>query len=176
MAQTLMDLIAKVKPRLKRVFAVALGAATLGLAGGGAQAACEYDKIERFLSSQAFKLAAEDKIGLYARTVHRYFGKSELSREQVLDRMIAWERRWPDRIYQFMRITDFEETDARDACRVRFTYKFIAYSPERDKTSAGIGRSTLVIAERGPDRTLKIVGEWGDVMCRGLSRFVHNAC
>ena len=145
-------------------------------ASTAARAACEYDKIEAFLQGRAFTLSAEDKIGLYADRVLRYFDRGELSRGEVLDSMVAWERRWPERIYEFLRITEFEETDERDACRVRFTYRFLAHSRARDKTSAGIGESTLVIAERGPNRELKIVGEWGDVLCRGVSRFKQSSC
>jgi hypothetical protein len=146
------------------------------IAHGTAWAGCDVNKIERFLENRAFTLSADEKITLYARQIHRYYGKSEQSRRQVLNAMRTWESRWPDRIYKFMAIRDFEETDARDACRVTFDYKFIAYDPARDKTSAGIGRTTFVIGERGPDRDLKIVGEWGDVLCRGLASFERGRC
>ena len=141
-----------------------------------AVAACDPDKIEGFLRDRAFTLAADENIVLYADHLHRYYGKSDQSRDQVLTAMQNWERRWPDRIYHYMEMRDFEETEARDACRVVFDYKFIAYDPGRDRTSAGIGRTTLVIAERGPERELKIVGEWGDVVCRGLSKFERGQC
>lgn len=141
-----------------------------------AHAGCDVDKIEVFLQDRAFTLSADEKINLYADRIHRYYGKSEQSRRQVLNAMRTWETRWPDRIYKYMVLREFEETDARDACRVTFDYKFIAYDPSRDKTSAGIGRTTFVIAERGADRDLKIVGEWGDVLCRGLNKFQRGRC
>jgi len=159
-----------------RAFAGLLATLVAVAAGSSAHAACELPKIERFLADRAFTLPAEQKIALYGRRVLRYYGKNDISRDAVLASMEAWEARWPDRIYKYMRVTDFEETDARDACRVTFDYKFIAYSPDRDKTSAGIGRTSLVIAERGPNRELRIVGEWGDVLCRGVSRFVRGRC
>ncbi|MEL6299858.1 MAG: hypothetical protein AAFQ45_14940 [Pseudomonadota bacterium] len=139
-------------------------------------AGCELAKIETFLRDRAFALPADDKIRLYGQRVLRYYDKNELSKQQVLEAMRDWERRWPDRIYKYMRIEDFQETDARDACRVTFDYKFIAYDPGRDKTSAGIGRTSLVIAERGANGVLKIVGEWGTVRCRGVSKFVRGRC
>lgn len=156
----------------------ALLAPLLLMAGfaGPALAGCDPDKIEAFLRDRAFTLEADEKIVLYADHLHRYYGKSDQSRNQVLTAMQTWERRWPDRIYHYMEMRDFEETETRDACRVVFDYKFIAYDPNRDRTSAGIGRTTLVIAERGPERDLKIVGEWGDVLCRGLSKFERGRC
>ncbi|MEO0799989.1 MAG: hypothetical protein AAFY53_12380, partial [Pseudomonadota bacterium] len=59
---------------------------------------------------------------------------------------------------------------------VTFDYKFIAYDPTRDRTSAGVGRTTFVIAERGQNRDLRIVGEWGDVLCRGVQKFMRGRC
>ncbi|MEO1694078.1 MAG: hypothetical protein AAFR55_02450 [Pseudomonadota bacterium] len=161
---------------VRRVAIVLSGGVMLLMLAASAQAACELDKIETFLEDRAFTLAADDKIQLYARRVLRYYGRRDLRRRDVLGSMRTWEQRWPDRIYKYMRIRDFDETDARDACRVTFDYKFIAYDPSRDKTSAGVGRTTLVIAERGPERDLKIVGEWGDVLCRGLSKFARGRC
>ncbi|MEO0729499.1 MAG: hypothetical protein AAFY64_03845 [Pseudomonadota bacterium] len=145
-------------------------------AATNAFARCELPKIEAFLEDRAFTLSADDKIQLYAGRVLRYYGRNDLSRRQVLASMRTWESRWPDRIYKYMAIRDFAETDARDACRVTFDYKFIAYDPSRDKTSAGIGRTSFVIAERGRDGDLKIVAEWGDVLCRGLSKFARGRC
>lgn len=153
-----------------------LATLVVALSGPVAWAGCDVNKIEAFLQDRAFTLAADEKINLYADRIHRYYGKSDQSRREVLNAMRSWESRWPDRIYRYLAIREFEETEARDACRVVFDYKFIAYDPARDETSAGIGRTTFVIAERGPDRDLKIVGEWGDVLCRGLGTFERGRC
>ena len=156
--------------------AVVTGLALVFMAGAPAHAACDLDKIETFLKDRAFTLAADQKIALYARRVLRYYDRNTMTRNEVLKAMRSWETRWPDRIYKYMRITNFEETDARDACRVTFDYKFIAYDPQRDRTSAGIGETSLVIAERGANGVLRIVGEWGTVKCRGLSKFESSRC
>lgn len=162
---------------VRRTWATAIaGIALMLTAATTANAACDLDKIETFLKDRAFALSADQKIALYARRVLRYYDRNTMTRNEVLKAMRGWEQRWPDRIYKYMRITNFEETDARDACRVTFDYKFIAYDPQRDKTSAGIGQTSLVIAERGPKGVLRIVGEWGSVRCRGLSRFANSRC
>ncbi|MEM7775461.1 MAG: hypothetical protein AAF732_07605 [Pseudomonadota bacterium] len=141
-----------------------------------AHARCDEIVLERFLADRVFTLSAESKIRLYDQRVFRYYGKRDQSRQQVFRAMRRWEERWPDRIYKFIRIRDYRETEAGDACRVTFDYKFIAYDPERDKTSAGIGRTSLVLAERNARGDLRIVGEWGDVTCRGLDKFRRGRC
>ena len=57
-----------------------------------------------------------------------------------------------------------------------FNYRFLAYSPPRDKVSAGIGRSTLVLADIEGDGDFRIIGEFGKVRCRGLQRFARSRC
>jgi len=161
---------------MRSVFSVFICAVAWLATSAAAHAACDIDKIEAFLQDRAFTLSADEKIGLYARRIHRYYKREELSRRDVLRSMRTWERRWPDRIYKYMAIRDFQETDRRDACRVTFDYKFIAYDPTRDRTSAGVGRTTFVIAERGQNRDLRIVGEWGDVLCRGVQKFMRGRC
>ncbi len=141
-----------------------------------AQARCDEGELERFLRNRAFTLSADRKIDLYARKIIRYYGDRNRSRRQVLRAMRNWEDRWPDRIYKFIRIADFAETEEGDACRVTFDYKFIAYDPNRDKTSAGIGRTTLILAETGNDYAMKIIAEYGKVRCRGLSKFARSRC
>lgn len=141
-----------------------------------AQAACDPDALETFLADRVFTLSAKEKIGIYAAELYRYYGKRDQTRDAVYRAMRRWETRWPDRIYKYMRIVDYRETEAGDACRVDFDYKFIAYDPRRDRTSAGLGRTTLVLAERSPGGPLRIVGEWGDVLCRGLSKFNRSRC
>ena len=63
-----------------------------------------------------------------------------------------------------------------DACKVTFDYRFLAYSPSRDKISAGIGRATLVLAQVEDDDQLRIIGEFGRVLCRGLTKFARSRC
>ncbi len=141
-----------------------------------AQARCNENELERFLRNRAFTLSADRKIDLYARRIVRYYDDRNRSRRQVLRAMRNWEDRWPDRIYKFIRIADFSETEEGDACRVTFDYKFIAYDPQRDKTSAGIGRTTLILAETGNNYAMKIIAEYGKVRCRGLSKFKRSRC
>lgn len=164
---------------LRPIVSVALAAAIfLGAlsTAPAARAACDQGALERFLSDRVFTLSAEDKIRLYDTRIFRYYGKRDQTRQQVFSAMRNWETRWPDRIYKFMRIHDYAETESGDACRVTFDYKFIAFDPVRDKTSAGIGRTSLVLAERNARGDLRIVGEWGDVLCRGLSKFARSRC
>ena len=141
-----------------------------------ATARCDRGELVNFLRNRAFTLSADRKIGLYASKIFRYYDQRNRTRRQVLNAMQDWEDRWPDRIYKFMRIHDFAETTEGDACRVTFDYKFIAYDPSRDKTSAGIGRTTLILAETGNDYAMKIIAEYGSVRCRGLSRFARSHC
>ncbi|MGF1649233.1 MAG: hypothetical protein ACFCUN_02155 [Hyphomicrobiaceae bacterium] len=149
---------------------------TLSTLASPAHAGCDLVRIEAFLQDRAFELTADEKIALYGERVYRYYDRGELSRRAVYRAMVDWEARWPDRQYEFLEIQDFTETDDRDACRVTFLYRFLAHSPRRNATSAGIGSTTLVIAEAEPDGTLKIVAEWGDVICRGVSAFTRSRC
>ena len=71
---------------------------------------------------------------------------------------------------------EFRRTEAGDACKVKFAYRFLAYSPQRDKVSAGIGTSTLVLADVGDGGRFKIIGEIGAVKCRGLRKFARSRC
>ena len=75
--------------------------------------------------------------------------------------MQDWEDRWPDRIYKFMRIHDYETAEDDRACRVVFDYKFIAYSYRRDSLSAGLGRTTIVLADLYDENRMRIVAEHG---------------
>ncbi len=159
--------------------AIALIAA-LGLifvaATGAALAQCQAERLEQFLEERAFELSAEEKIDLYADKLVRYYDKSDISRSEVLRSMKAWERRWPERIYKYIALIEFRRTEAGDACKVTFSYRFLAYSPQRDKVSAGIGTSTLVLADVGDGGRFKIIGEIGSVKCRGLNKFARSRC
>jgi len=154
--------------------------ALLGLillaATGSALAQCQAERLEQFLEERAFELSAEEKIGLYADQLVRYYDKQNVSRRDVLRSMKAWERRWPERIYKFISIIEFRRTEAGDACKVKFAYRFLAYSPKRDKVSAGVGTSTLVLADVGDGGQFKIIGEIGRVTCRGLKKFARSRC
>lgn len=141
-----------------------------------AQAQCNVKSLERFLENRAFELSADQKIELYSDRLVRYYDKKNVSRQSVHRSMLAWEKRWPERVYKFIRVTDFKETDERDACRVSFDYRFLAYSPTRDKISAGIGSSTLVLADLNDTGDFLIIGELGDVRCRGLTKFARSRC
>lgn len=153
------------------IFALALIATV-----AAAHARCDERALEQFLADRVFTLSAEQKIRLYDSEIFRYYDKQDQTRSDVLRAMQNWEERWPDRIYKYIRIHEYAETDTGDACRVTFDYKFIAYDPYRDRTSAGIGRTSLVLAERNERGDLRIVAEWGDVLCRGLTRFERGRC
>lgn len=142
----------------------------------GASAQCAAERLEQFLEERAFELSAEEKIDLYADQLVRYYDKYDISRRAVLRSMKAWERRWPERIYKYISLIEFRKTEAGDACKVTFAYRFLAYSPERDKISAGIGTSTLVLADVGDGGQYKIIGEIGTVKCRGLRKFARSRC
>ena len=148
----------------------------LVLSAGSTLAQCDVNSLERFLDKRAFELSADQKIELYADRLVRYYGKQNVAKNSVYRSMVAWEKRWPERVYKFIRVTDFKETDERDACRVTFDYRFLAYSPQRDKISAGIGSSTLVLADLDGTGEFKIIGELGDVRCRGLKKFARSRC
>lgn len=150
--------------------------AAIALNTGTALAQCDVNSLERFLDKRAFELSADQKIELYADRLVRYYDKQDVARNSVYRSMLAWEKRWPERIYKFIRVTDFKETDERDACRVTFDYRFLAHSPQRDKVSAGIGSSTLVLADLDGTGDFKIIGELGDVRCRGLRKFARSRC
>ncbi|MFY0613500.1 MAG: hypothetical protein JXQ99_18340 [Hyphomicrobiaceae bacterium] len=141
-----------------------------------AQAQCQAERLEQFLEERAFELSADEKIDLYADQLVRYYDKQNVSRREVLRSMKAWERRWPERIYKFISIIEFRRTEAGDACKVKFAYRFLAYSPPRDKVSAGVGTSTLVLADVGDGGRFKIIGEIGSVKCRGLKKFARSRC
>ncbi|MEL6289088.1 MAG: hypothetical protein AAFQ35_09970, partial [Pseudomonadota bacterium] len=149
---------------------VGIALASLMFATSAAEARCDRDQIEAFLQDRAFELSADEKISLYGRRLARYYDKRDLSRRRALREMRAWEARWPERIYKFIRVTDFREAPFDDACRVSFDYRFLAYSPSRDRVSAGIGNTTLVLADFDGDRAYQIVSEFGRVSCRGLQR------
>ena len=146
----------------------------------GALAQCQAERLEEYLENRAFELSAEEKIDLYAEELVRYYDKSNVARRDVLRSMKAWERRWPERIYKYISLIEFRRTEAGDACKVTFAYRFLAYSPQRDKVSAGIGTSTLVLADVADDdrggARFKIIGEVGRVKCRGLSKFARSRC
>ena len=141
-----------------------------------AHARCQVEQLEAFLANRAFELSADEKIQLYADRLVRYFDKRDISRQQVLRSIRNWEQRWPERIYKYMRIRDYKQTEEADACKVTFDYRFLAYSPRRDKISAGIGRATLVLAEVDDGDQLRIIGEFGRVLCRGLTKFARSRC
>ena len=141
-----------------------------------AAARCDEGQLEQFLQDRVFTLSADRKIDLYDDEIIRYYDQRNRSRRQVLNAMRNWEARWPDRIYKFLRIHDFRETEEGDACRVSFDYKFLAYDPSRDKTSAGIGRTTFILADTGGDGAMRIIAEYGTVRCRGVSKFVRSRC
>lgn len=148
----------------------------LALAATSAQAQCDVDRLERFLADRAFELSADEKIGLYADQLVRYYDKRDVSRRRVLRLMRGWEDRWPERIYKYMRIHDYKETREGDACRVTFNYRFLAYAPRRDAISAGLGRTTVALADVDGDGRFKIIGEFGDILCRGLKKFARSRC
>ena len=81
------------------------------LSVGTALAQCDVRSLERFLDKRAFELSADQKIELYADRLVRYYGKQNVTRNSVYRSMVAWEKRWPERIYKFIRVTDFKETD-----------------------------------------------------------------
>lgn len=145
-------------------------------ASTAAQARCDEGRLARFLESRFFSLSAERKIRRYADELYRYYGERDISKRAVLRQMQDWEDRWPDRIYKFMRIRDFETAEDGRACRVEFDYKFIAYSFRRDKLSAGLGRTVLVLADLDYDDRMRIVAEHGKVLCRGIRAFQRNRC
>lgn len=163
-------MISKFKP-----FVLALAMLLAG-ATSQVEARCNPDRLEQFLRQQAFELPAREKIRLYSHHVLRYYDVRDLSREEVLAKMIAWEQRWPERIYKFIRMTDFEETETGDACRVTVLYRFLAYRPQDDKVSAGLGTMSLVLADVGGNGVYRIVGEFGRVICRGLQHFARSRC
>jgi len=146
------------------------------VASAAAHAQCSVDRLEQFLDKRQFELSADQKIGLYADRLVRYYDNRDISRRSVYEKMRQWEKRWPERIYKYISIQDYKETDEGDACRVTFNYRFLAYSPQRDKVSAGVGRSTLVLADLEGDGDYRIIGEFGDVRCRGLQRFARSRC
>ncbi len=143
---------------------------------GTAHARCDEGRLAAFLESRFFSLSAERKIRRYADELYRYYGDRDISRRAVLRQMQDWEDRWPDRIYKFMRVHDFETTDDERACRVTFDYKFVAYSYRRDKLSAGLGRTTIVLADLYDEDRMRIVAEHGTVLCRGMRAFQRNRC
>ena len=151
---------------------------SLFLAGAASsvKAQCQAERLEQFLENRAFELSAEEKIDLYADKLVRYYDKYDISRPEVLRSMKAWERRWPERIYKYIALIEFRRTEAGDACKVTFAYRFLAYSPQRDKVSAGIGTSTLVLADVGDGGRFKIIGEIGSVKCCGLNKFARSRC
>ena len=155
---------------------ILFGATVLVLSATTVMAQCNVKRLENFLDKRAFELSADQKIELYADRLVRYYDKRNVARQSVYRSMVAWEKRWPERIYKFIRVTDFKETDERDACRVTFDYRFLAYSPQRDKISAGIGSSTLVLADLDGTGDFLIIGELGDVRCRGLRKFARSRC
>ena len=155
---------------------LAMVIAALVASSAVAHARCQVDQLEAFLADRAFELSADEKIQLYADRLVRYFDKRDVSRRQVLRSIKSWEKRWPERIYKYMRIRDYKQTEEADACKVTFDYRFLAYSPSRDKISAGIGRSTLVLAEVEQDDQLRIIGEFGRVLCRGIKKFARSRC
>ena len=154
----------------------ALAIAALVASSTVANARCQVEQLETFLANRAFELSADEKIQLYADRLVRYFDKRDVSRRQVLRSIKNWEKRWPERIYKYMRIRDYKQTEEADACKVTFDYRFLAYSPARDKISAGIGRATLVLAKIEDDDQLRIIGEFGRVLCRGLTKFARSRC
>ena len=158
-----------------RISTVLLAVVTLTITTA-ANAQCRIEQLEKFLADRAFELSANEKIGLYADRLVRYYDKRDVPRRQILRQMHAWENRWPERIYKYMRIHDYKQTDSADACRVTFDYRFLAYSPARDAISAGIGRSTLVLGDLEGDGRLSIIGEFGKVRCRGLKKFARSRC
>ena len=161
----------------RKVFTGLLAALAVAISiASAAQARCNPDRLVRFLKQQAFELPATDKIDLYADRVLRYYDDRNLTRQEVLRRMQAWEARWPERIYKFLRMTDFQETESGDACRVSIAYRFLAYRPKDDKISAGLGALSLVLADIDGNGRYKIVGEYGRVTCRGLKRFARSRC
>jgi len=153
-----------------------MAGAALAISTAAAHARCIESRLENFLESRFFSLPAERKISRYADTLFYYYDDRDISRDEVLDKMIAWEERWPDRIYKFMFINDFETAEDGRACRVSFRYKFIAYSYERDKLSAGIGETTLVLADLEDGERMRIVAENGGVLCRGIKSFQRGRC
>ena len=155
---------------------ITLTGAFLAAVTGSAFAQCRAESLERFLENRAFELSAEDKIGLYADRLVRYYDKYDVSRSEVLNSMRTWERRWPERIYKYLAIIEFRKTEAGDACKVQFAYRFLAYDPKRDKVSAGLGTSTLVLADATGDGRFQIIGEIGEVKCRGLNKFARSRC
>ncbi len=164
--------------RIFRLIAVFLGLAAFVVASlpASAQTRCKVKRLERFLSKRAFELSADQKIDLYADKLVRYYDKRNVTRRRVYRSMRQWEDRWPERLYKFIRVTDFQRTPEGDACKVTFDYRFLAYSPQRDKISAGIGRTTLVLADLEGEGLYQIIGEFGDVRCRGLERFARSRC
>ena len=162
---------------IKRIAATLALSILSGLTNAtSAHARCDEVRLEGFLESRFFSQSAERKIRRYADTLYRYYGKRDISQRAVLRQMQDWEDRWPDRIYKFMRIHDFETTEDERACRVVFDYKYIAYSYRRDKLSAGLGRTTLVLADLDDDTGMRIVAEHGTVLCRGMRAFQRNRC
>jgi len=141
-----------------------------------ARTPCRIKRLERFLDKRAFELSAEQKIDLYADNLVRYYGKRNVSQSRVYRIMRNWERRWPERLYKFMRIVKFKKTQEGSACMVTYDYRFLAYAPRRDEISAGIGRTTLVLANIEDEGFYRIIGEFGKVRCRGLRQFARARC
>lgn len=141
-----------------------------------AHARCDERRLTQFLENRAFELSARDKIDLYASRLARYYDKRDISQRRAYRMMQDWEDRWPERIYKFLRITDYQEAEFDDACRVSFDYRFLAYNPRSDKVSAGIGNTTLVLADLDGDKAYQIVSEFGTVRCRGVRKFARSRC
>ena len=160
----------------RRLMTACLAFTALVAFAAAAHARCSESRLERFLSKRAFELSADEKIDFYADNLVQYYSDNDISRRKVLRSMRNWERRWPERIYKYMRIVDYKETESGNACKVTFDYRFLAYSPRRDKISAGLGRTTLVLADVEGDGLFQIIGEFGTVRCRGLTKFARSRC
>lgn len=161
---------------LRTAFGATIAAVLAFTIATNALALCRAEQLEKFLKDRAFELSADEKIGLYADRLVRYYDKRDVSRRQVLRQMRAWENRWPKREYKYLRIHDYKQTENADACRVTFDYRFLAYSPDRDAVSAGIRRTTLVLFDIKDNGQLSIIGEFGTVRCRGLKKFAQSKC
>ena len=91
-----------------------------------AYARCQAEQLEAFLADRAFELSADEKIQLYADRLVRYFDKRDVPRRQVLRSIKNWEKRWPERIYKYMRIRDYKQTEEAEACKVTFDYRYFS--------------------------------------------------
>lgn len=157
--------------------AVAICAVAMLVPASLAHAAqCTRADVAELLRAGWIEADARDKIGYYARRMERYYDRRRTTRRAVLREMLDFQDTWRDRDYRLINVRSvLEEDTAR--CTAKFTYRFSAYDPSRQRDSTGVGEATIIFSmdpERGTLR--QIVAEYGDVLCRGRRAFRRERC